>query len=117
MSIEFVSPKANLAIQEGKLNIANTELNKAQATLDEKQRELDEVQAKFDAAMKEKQDLLDDAESCKRKMEAASALIGGLGGEKVRWTQQSKEFLEQINRYLWKKILTFYKGFDWLFIE
>ena len=44
-------------------------------------------------------DLLDDAESCKRRMIAASALIGGLGGEKVRWTEQSKEFKSQIDRY------------------
>ena len=43
--------------------------------------------------------LLDDAESCRRKMGAATALIGGLGGEKVRWTQQSKEFKSQIERW------------------
>ncbi|XP_072165822.1 dynein axonemal heavy chain 8-like [Diadema setosum] len=95
---EVLPLKANLAIQEAKLNVASTELAKAQAQLDEKQRELDEVQAKFEAAMKEKQDLLDDAESCRNKMVAASALINGLGGEKVRWTQQSKEFKAQINR-------------------
>ena len=50
---------------------------RAQAQLDEKQRELDEVQAKFDAAMKEKQELLDDAESCRRRMTAATQLIEG----------------------------------------
>jgi len=43
--------------------------------------------------------LLDDAESCRRRMQAASALIGGLGGEKVRWTEQSKLFKSQIERY------------------
>ena len=43
--------------------------------------------------------MLDDAESCKNKMQAASALIAGLGGEKIRWTQQSKEFQDQIGRY------------------
>lgn len=44
------------------------------------------------------QDLLDDAASCRNKMQAASALIDGLSGERVRWTEQSKEFKSQINR-------------------
>ncbi|CAN8203477.1 unnamed protein product [Coccothraustes coccothraustes] len=95
---EVLPLKANLAKQEGRLKIANAEKDKAQAELDEKQAELDKVQAKFDAAMKEKMDLEDDAETCKRKMQAASALIDGLSGEKVRWTQQSKEFKAQIKR-------------------
>uniref|UniRef100_A0A8C3TQI8 Dynein axonemal heavy chain 8 n=1 Tax=Catharus ustulatus TaxID=91951 RepID=A0A8C3TQI8_CATUS len=95
---EVLPLKANLAKQEGRLKIANAEKDKAQAELDEKQAELDKVQAKFDAAMKEKMDLENDAESCKRKMQAASALIDGLSGEKVRWTQQSKEFKSQIKR-------------------
>ena len=44
--------------------------------------------------------LVDDAEACKRRMNAASALIGGLGGEKERWTQQSKMFEAQLNKYV-----------------
>ena len=75
-----------------------SDLNQAQAQLDEKQRELDVVQALYDAAMREKQALLDDAENCRRKMNAASALISGLAGEKERWTEQSKEFKAQIGR-------------------
>ncbi|NXH30788.1 DYH8 protein, partial [Myiagra hebetior] len=95
---EVLPLKANLAKQEARLKVANAEKEKAQAELDEKQAELDKVQAKFDAAMKEKMDLENDAETCKRKMQAASALIDGLSGEKVRWTQQSKEFKSQIKR-------------------
>ncbi|XP_031820772.1 dynein heavy chain 8, axonemal isoform X3 [Sarcophilus harrisii] len=95
---EVLPLKANLAKQEGRLAVANAELGKAQALLDEKQAELDKVQAKFDAAMNEKMDLVNDADSCRKKMQAASALIDGLSGEKVRWTQQSKEFKAQTNR-------------------
>uniref|UniRef100_A0AAX7SLG8 AAA+ ATPase domain-containing protein n=1 Tax=Astatotilapia calliptera TaxID=8154 RepID=A0AAX7SLG8_ASTCA len=95
---EVLPLKANLAVQENRLRIANNELMNAEAQLAEKQAEFDKVKAKCDAAMKEKQDLLDDAEKCKNKMQAASALIDGLSGEKVRWTEQSKEFKSQINR-------------------
>lgn len=35
--------------------------------------------------MKEKRDLQDDAHACRRKMATATALIDGLGGEKVRF--------------------------------
>ncbi len=74
------------------------DLNTAQQQLDEKQRELDLVQAEYDKAMREKQTLMDDADRCRRKMEAASALISGLGEERERWTEQSKEFKAQISR-------------------
>uniref|UniRef100_A0A8V0ZHJ8 Dynein axonemal heavy chain 8 n=1 Tax=Gallus gallus TaxID=9031 RepID=A0A8V0ZHJ8_CHICK len=90
--------KANLAKQEGRLKVANAELAQAQEQLDEKQAELDKVQAKFDAAMKEKMDLMNDAETCRRKMQAASTLIQGLSGEKSRWTEKRREFKSQINR-------------------
>ncbi|XP_035827717.1 dynein heavy chain 8, axonemal, partial [Aplysia californica] len=43
-------------------------------------------------------ELLDDADNCRRKMEAATTLISGLGGEQVRWTAQSLEFRDQITR-------------------
>uniref|UniRef100_A0AAV2K4G4 AAA+ ATPase domain-containing protein n=2 Tax=Knipowitschia caucasica TaxID=637954 RepID=A0AAV2K4G4_KNICA len=95
---EVLPLKANLAVQQTRLNLAMNELNQAEAQLAEKQAEFDVVKAKCDAAMKEKQDLLDDAEMCKNKMQAASALIDGLSGEKIRWIEQSKEFKSQINR-------------------
>ncbi|XP_035999780.1 dynein heavy chain 8, axonemal [Fundulus heteroclitus] len=95
---EVLPLQANLAIQQSRLNVANNELSKAEALRAEKQAELDKVNAKYNAAMKEKQDLSDDAQMCRNKKQTASALIDGLSGEKIRWTQQSKEFISQINR-------------------
>ncbi|GCC35016.1 hypothetical protein chiPu_0013494 [Chiloscyllium punctatum] len=95
---EVLPLKANLTLQEARLVVAKTELHNAQVQLDDKQRELDEVQAMYDAAMSEKQALLDDAEACRKKMNNATTLIEGLGGEKVRWTESSKLFQDQITR-------------------
>ncbi|XP_069476735.1 dynein axonemal heavy chain 5-like [Ambystoma mexicanum] len=95
---EVLPLKANLALQGAKLGVAQEELNNAQSQLDAKQKELDDVQAMYDAAMREKQTLLDDAEACRRKMINATALIEGLGGEKIRWTESSKNFQSQIVR-------------------
>ncbi len=97
---EVLPLKANLIVQEARLAVAMKDLGAAQAQLDEKERELQIVQAQYDAAMAEKQALLDDAESCRRKMQNASALIDGLAGERVRWTEASKQFESQINRLI-----------------
>uniref|UniRef100_A0AAR2IQT9 AAA+ ATPase domain-containing protein n=1 Tax=Pygocentrus nattereri TaxID=42514 RepID=A0AAR2IQT9_PYGNA len=95
---EVLPLKANLAVQENRLAIANVDLQKAQAELDAKQAELDVVQAEYEKAMAEKQMLLEDAERCRHKMQTASSLISGLAGEKARWTEQSKEFAAQTKR-------------------
>uniref|UniRef100_A0A8C3GE33 Dynein axonemal heavy chain 5 n=1 Tax=Cairina moschata TaxID=8855 RepID=A0A8C3GE33_CAIMO len=102
---EVLPLKANLALQEGRLAAAQTELNNAQNQLDEKQMELDQVQAMYDSAVKEKQALLDDAEGCRRKMNNATALIEGLGGEKLRWTESSKNFQNQITNLVGNVLL------------
>ena len=44
------------------------------------------------------QALVDDAEACRRKMSNATALIEGLSGERIRWTETSKGFADQISR-------------------
>jgi len=102
-------------VSEARLQVAVKELQEAQDKLDEKESELRKVQELYDAAMSEKQALLDDAESCKRKMVAASELIGGLAGEKIRWTNQSKEFKASIDR---SALVLTYCGFhlDWCLI-
>ncbi|EDV25010.1 uncharacterized protein TRIADDRAFT_56504 [Trichoplax adhaerens] len=95
---EVLPLKANLMVQEARLNQANGNLTKAQNQFDEKQAELDAVQKQYEAAVTEKQNLINDAETCRRKMNNATTLIDGLGGEKIRWTEQSKMFEEQTNR-------------------
>jgi dynein heavy chain len=97
--------KANLIIQEHKLDLAMNDLNMAQATLDDKQAELDKFQEKYNDAIGTKKMLQDDADSCKRKMSAATALISGLKGEKERWTRQSKEYSDQVGRLVGDVIL------------
>ena len=64
----------------------------------QKEEELAAVKRQYCGAVKEKQKLTNEAEVCRRKMSAASTLINGLSGEKMRWTQQSKAFKEQMVR-------------------
>ena len=95
---EVLPLKANLIIQEKKFEKASGELAVANAQLEEKEKEVAAVRAMYEEAMRKKQMLQDDADTCKRKMSAASALIEGLSGEKTRWTEASKEFQAQIER-------------------
>ncbi|XP_047042441.1 dynein axonemal heavy chain 8-like [Helicoverpa zea] len=90
--------KANLAVMQGKYQAAKRELETAEAQLEAKEQELAEVQRQFDEAMSLKQTVLDDAAKCQQKMDAATALINGLSGERVRWTEQSALFKSEIER-------------------
>ena len=48
--------------------------------------------------MGHKKALEDDAASCQKKMDNASALIDGLGGEKIAWGEAESQFSDQIRR-------------------
>jgi hypothetical protein len=74
------------------------DLAAAEQELEEREMALQEVKEQYDAAVSEKQRLTDAANSCLRKMTAATTLINGLGGEKIRWTQMSQQFKEQLGR-------------------
>ncbi|XP_041975311.1 dynein axonemal heavy chain 8 [Aricia agestis] len=90
--------KANLAVLQAKYEAAKRELDAAETMLEAKERELAEVQKKFEEAMALKQAVLDDAAKCQEKMDAASALINGLSGERIRWTDQCAQFRSEIER-------------------
>ena len=95
---EVEPKKRKLRIAMGELKVAKKELAAAEAELAEKQAELDAQQEKLDQTMREKQRLEDDANLTKRRMGAAEELIGGLAGERERWTEQSREFDDTILR-------------------
>ena len=86
--------------------MAMGDLDRAQAELDEKERELDVVRGQYQLAMTEKQKLIDAADVCRRKMQAAATLINGLAGEKLRWTEQSQAFKEQLGRLIGDVLMT-----------
>lgn len=81
------------------------DLAAAEQQLEEREQSLREVKEQYDSAVFEKQRLTDAANQCLRKMTTATALINGLGGEKLRWTQQSKEFKEQLGEYYYFYII------------
>lgn len=95
---EVLPLKANLTMQEARLKVAMEDLAAAERQLEEREQALQEVKDQYDRAVMEKQRLTDAANACLRKMTVATTLINGLGGEKVRWTQQSKDFKEQLGR-------------------
>jgi len=52
---------------------------------------LAQLQANFDAMVAKKDSLEKEVEGCTVKLARAEQLIGGLGGEKVRWSQAAKD--------------------------
>ncbi|XP_076295220.1 dynein heavy chain 8, axonemal kl-3 [Lasioglossum baleicum] len=90
--------KANLAVQENKYQKANANLNEAEGVLRAKDEDLKVVQKEFDAVMAERQGIVDLAEACQAKTDTATAMIDGLAGERIRWTEQLATFKSEIDR-------------------
>lgn len=95
---EVLPLKANLTLQEARLKLAMEDLANAERELSEREMALQIVKEQYDTAVTEKQRLTEAANVCLRKMTAATTLINGLGGEKIRWTEQSGEFKIQLGR-------------------
>ena len=56
------------------------------------------LQAQFEAAMRQKKELADDAAATQARMDSANALLSALAGEEGRWTAQSQAFDTTIQR-------------------
>ncbi|KAK9508782.1 hypothetical protein O3M35_006257 [Rhynocoris fuscipes] len=86
---KYAEAEAELALQMAKLNEKRAQLKKV----------TDDLQALNDdltAKSKAKKALEDAITLCQQKLERAEKLIGGLGGEKKRWSETSADLLFQL---------------------
>ncbi|GCC21332.1 hypothetical protein chiPu_0019801, partial [Chiloscyllium punctatum] len=67
------------------------DLEKIQAELAAIQRELQALSDRYEAAMRDKQQLQEEAEIMERRLVAADKLISGLGSENIRWTKDLED--------------------------
>ena len=93
-----------VAPKRAALKEAETTLKEAQENLSIKQAALKEVTdkvAELERGLKEAEEkkiaLKNQVEDCEAKLRRADALIKGLGGEKTRWTEMSKQLAETYN--------------------
>lgn len=83
-----VEPKRKaLAEAEAAAARAQATLSEAQASLREVEEKIAKLEADYDKAVAKQDQLAKEVNDCKVKLERAEKLIGGLGGERVRWTE------------------------------
>eukprot|EP00658_Telonema_sp_P-2_P078169 TRINITY_DN7258_c0_g1_i5.p1 TRINITY_DN7258_c0_g1~~TRINITY_DN7258_c0_g1_i5.p1 ORF type:complete len:1514 (-),score=296.91 TRINITY_DN7258_c0_g1_i5:443-4984(-) len=96
---KFVAPKIDaLNAAEHKMRIANAKLEKQKEALAKAQAELQECMERLNEAKARRDQLEEDANSTRRRVTYATALIDALGDEKVRWKQQAQTFEATIER-------------------
>ena len=94
-----VKPKLEaLQVAQGKLDKALAALGRAEEEEAGVLARLAALQADYDAQMSAKQDLEDNANRLASTLQQAEKLINGLAGEKIRWTEDSKNFADQKRR-------------------
>jgi dynein heavy chain len=85
---QVVAPKkAKLAEAEAQYTELMEGLNAKKAELRGLEQRLGELNAKLEEMQEKKKQLEYEVEMCGKKLDRATKLIGGLGGEKTRWTE------------------------------
>ncbi|KAK0049220.1 dynein heavy chain 3 axonemal-like isoform X1 [Biomphalaria pfeifferi] len=88
---KVVAPKkAKLAEAEGELAVQMEKLNEKRAQLQAVTDKLQALNDEFEVMTQKKKDLEGNIDLCSKKLDRAEKLIGGLGGEKDRWTEAAK---------------------------
>ncbi|CAM9368513.1 unnamed protein product [Chrysoparadoxa australica] len=89
---KVVAPKKEaLKAAEDTLEVTMSALRSKQAELQEVEDGLASLQKSYDDAVQQKSDLEASVENTNAKLERATKLIEGLGGEKTRWTEFAEE--------------------------
>jgi len=89
--LKIVNPKRAIAAEMGgKLAIVQANLNEKQQKVREINAKLDKLQKQMDELIRQEKALSAEIEDCGKKLIRAEKMIGGLEGEKVRWTDTVK---------------------------
>ncbi|XP_063710592.1 dynein axonemal heavy chain 3-like [Symsagittifera roscoffensis] len=89
---KVVAPKKiKLAEAQGELEVQMTKLNAKRAELKAIVDKLQTLQDKLDEMTKKKEELEFNIDLCGKKLDRAEKLIGGLGGEKDRWSKNAED--------------------------
>ncbi|XP_015509159.2 dynein axonemal heavy chain 3 isoform X1 [Neodiprion lecontei] len=104
--IKVVAPKkAMLAEAEGELLAQLETLNAKRALLQEVTDKLQSLNDEFAECMREKKKLEDLIDHCMQKLDRAEKLLGGLGGEKTRWSETAAALGESLGSVIGDVIL------------
>ncbi|XP_061175178.1 dynein axonemal heavy chain 3-like [Saccostrea echinata] len=88
---KVVAPKKiKLAEAEGELAVQMQKLDEKRAQLKEVTDKLQALNDEFEAMTQKKKELETNIDICEKKLDRAEKLIGGLGGEKDRWTEAAR---------------------------
>lgn len=83
-----VEPKKKLLAEaQVSLDATMQVLRRAQHTLKEAEDKIASLEASFNEANAKKEQLVFDVEQCRARLDRAVKLMGGLGGERTRWTK------------------------------
>lgn len=91
---EVAPKKAKLQIAEAEFSKTMELLEQKKAQVEKLETELNELMEELKKAQDQKQALEDDVNLCSSKLNRAEKLIGGLGGEKSRWTAAAASLQE-----------------------
>jgi dynein heavy chain len=95
--LKIVGPKRAIAEEMGsKLAVVQKNLAEKQAKVKEINDKLEKLQNEMETLIEDQKKLAADIEDCNKKLVRAEKMIGGLEGEKVRWTDTVKTLGDKI---------------------